>query len=76
MPERSRSALLAGRAVAWTIGWAFSAARYLRSGGGQHASPRGGLAAGVLAGAAADMRQLAKQCRSLPLGLAQEMLRK
>lgn len=29
MPERSRPALLARRAVAWSIGWAFSAALYL-----------------------------------------------
>jgi hypothetical protein len=29
MPERSRRAPLARRAVAWTIGWAFSAALYL-----------------------------------------------
>lgn len=29
MPERSRSALIARRAVAWSIGWAFSAALYL-----------------------------------------------
>jgi hypothetical protein len=29
MPERSRPALLARRAVAWTIAWAFSAALYL-----------------------------------------------
>ena len=29
MPERSRPALLARRAVAWTVGWVFSAALYL-----------------------------------------------
>lgn len=29
MPERSRPALLARRAVAWSVGWAFSAALYL-----------------------------------------------
>jgi hypothetical protein len=29
MPERSRSALLARRAVAWSLGWAFAAALYL-----------------------------------------------
>jgi hypothetical protein len=29
MPERSRPALLARRAVAWSLGWAFSAALYL-----------------------------------------------
>ena len=29
MPERSRPALLARRAVAWSIGWAFSAALHL-----------------------------------------------
>jgi hypothetical protein len=29
MPERSRSSLLARRAVAWSVAWAFSAALYL-----------------------------------------------
>src|SRR5947209_14515622 len=29
MPERSRSALFARRALAWSVGWAFSAALYL-----------------------------------------------
>jgi hypothetical protein len=29
MPKRSRPALLARRAVAWSVGWAFSAALYL-----------------------------------------------
>jgi hypothetical protein len=29
MPQRSRPALLARRAVAWSLGWAFSAALYL-----------------------------------------------
>src|SRR5438067_3095862 len=29
MPERSRSVLFARRALAWSVGWAFSAALYL-----------------------------------------------
>src|SRR5437763_16970543 len=29
MPQRSRSALIARRAFAWTVGWVFSAALYL-----------------------------------------------